>query len=264
MVARKLIDRPLRLAYQSFGRVTGMELYQERLEEVVRAAASPQTVIDVLRLPNAIVAGKGFASAQAMEVPALLRSLKRAVDDGYEAIAIGNGFDPGLWEARELFDVPVLGLFETVALFSLRVGWRFGVLCSGASGVARVEEIAARYGIAGRMVRPVAIGVTVPDVVAALSDIEFAKRIVGSLHPLVADLKERGAEVVAVASGALDVFLSTQESVSSDLPILPSVRILVRELETSAWFARLGMNQVSRAGRFAKPPKEVMNTLDGD
>ena len=260
-MAGELTERPLRVAYQSFGRAGGMEAYQGRLEEIVRAAASPPTVVDVLRLPDAIVAGKGFASAQALEVPALVRSLKRAVDMGYEAIAIGNGFDPGLWEARELFDVPVLGLFETVALYALRTGWRFGVLCSGRSGIARVEEMAARYGIAGRMVRPVAIGITVPEVVAAFSSPQAAGRIVESAGALVGDLASRGAEVVVVASGALDVFLARHPVEASPLPILPSVTILVKELATAAQLARSGVAFVSRAGRFASPPEAVRKAL---
>ena len=260
-MAGELTERPLRLAYQSFGRAGGMEAYQRKLEEIVHAAAPPPAVVDVLRLPDAIVAGKGFASAQALEVPALLRSLKGAVDAGYQAMAIGNGFDPGLWEARELFDVPVLGLFETVALYALRAGWRFGVLCSGASGVARVEEMAVRYGIAGRMVRPVGIGITVPEVVAAFSNQEAAGRIVESAGALVGELASRGAEVVVVASGALDVFLAGHPVEASPLPILPSVPILVKELATVAELARAGVAFVSRAGRFASPPDAARKAL---
>lgn len=240
-----------------------MEAYQSRLESAVDAAASPDTEIAVLRLESAVVAGKGFASAQALEVPALLRSIRRAVSRGFEAIAIGNGFDPGLWEARELFDIPILGLFETVSLYALRAGLRFGVLCSGRSGITRVEEMATRYGIASRMVQPAAVGVTVPEVVAAFSDPSVAQRISETVRSATDALEARGAEVVVIASGALDVFLGSQDSWTSDrLPILPSTPILVRELETSALLARLGVPHISRAGRFAKPPGEIVRTLD--
>ena len=239
-----------------------MEAYQSRLESAVRTAASADTEIAILRLENAVVAGKGFASAQALEVPRLLRSIRQAVSAGFESIAIGNGFDPGLWEARELFDIPILGLFETVSVYALRAGWRFGVLCSGRSGITRVEELATRYGIASRMVRPAAVGVTVPDVVAAFSDPSAAQQINETVRSATDELGARGAEVVVIASGALDVFIGSQQSsASARLPILPSTTILVRELETSALLARLGVPYISRAGRFAKPPSEVVSTL---
>ncbi len=238
-----------------------MELYQAKLTETVRSAASEGTEIDVLRLPEAIVAGKGFASAQALELRAMLRAIAAAVESGYEAVGIGNGFDPGLWEARELFEIPVLGLFETVSMFALRVGWRFGVICSGNSGVSRVEEMAARYGIAGRMVRPVAVGISVPQVVGSFGDPKAAAEIHDSVTSLAGELAARGAEVGVVASGALDVFLSTQPAISTPIPVLPSVKILVKELEAAAHMARLWIPSVSRAGRFAKPPASILEYL---
>ena len=124
----------LSLAYQSFGRVRGMERYQNRLEDVVRSVPIDADV-QVLRLPDTEITGKGFASAQALDLPVILRSMAAARASGASAIAVGNGFDPGLWEARELLDVPVVGLFEAVAFYALRVGWRLGVVTSGASGV---------------------------------------------------------------------------------------------------------------------------------
>lgn len=240
-----------------------METYQAELDTLVKSAASPGNEITVLRLPSALVEGKGFASAQALEVPSLLRSLARAVRDGYDAIAIGNGFDPGLWEARELFDRPVLGMFETVAFYGLRAAWRLGVLCSGSSGITRVEEMAARYGIGSRLARPLAIGIPVPEVVAAFSDPASAEVLLHGTNEALAELKRRGAEAVIVASGALGVFIEVQKSrLALELPILPAVQILVRELECAAGLAKLGVPYVSRSGRFAKPPSSVEETLN--
>ena len=243
-----------------------METYQSKLDDLVQSAASPGTEITVLRLESALVEGKGFASAQAIEVPALLRSVARAIHQGYDAVAIGNGFDPGLWEARELFDVPVLGLFETVAFYGLRTAWRLGVLCSGTSGIMRVEEMAARYGISSRLTRPVAAAVPVPKVVAAFSDAAVADTVLDATNEGLLELQRRGAEAVLVASGALGVFLEVNRSrLSPALPVLPSVQILVRELECAAGLAKLGAPYISRVGRFAKPPAAVENMLgNGD
>jgi Asp/Glu/hydantoin racemase len=254
-------ERPA-LAYQSFGRLRGMEGYQDRLEHLVRSVPVDAD-LRVLRLPDTEISGKGFASAQALDLPAILRSMASAAASGADAIAVGNGFDPGLWEARELLDVPVVGLFEAVAFYALRVGWRLGVVTSGASGVPRIEELATRYGIRSRMVRPATASVTVPMVVAAFDEPDLASRVLTATESAVHVLAERGADVVLVASGALDVFLAEAGRPDVGLPVLPSVTTLVHHLYGAALLARQGVPHVSRAGRFASPPPEILAAITG-
>jgi Asp/Glu/hydantoin racemase len=256
-------DDLLNLTYQSFGQMEGMEVYQTHLENMVHSAASTSSKVTVLRLESVLVEGKGFASSQALEVPSLLRSIAGAVENGTEAVAIGNGFDPGLWEARELFDVPILGLFETAIFYAIRVGWRVGVLCSGNSGLARIEELAARYGISSRLVRPEAVGVTVPNIVTGFQDSAVADQLLTATDASIEMLRRRGAELVIIASGALDVFFHAhRDRATSAIPVLPGVQILVRETETAAALARLGVPFISRVGRFAQPPASVMRSLN--
>jgi Asp/Glu/hydantoin racemase len=254
-------ERPA-LAYQSFGRMRGMERYQDSLERLIRSVPVDADV-RVLRLPDTEISGKGFASAQALDLPAILRSMAEAATSGADAIAVGNGFDPGLWEARELLDVPVVGLFEAVAFYALRVGWRLGVVTSGASGVPRIEQLGTQYGIRARMVRPASASVTVPMVVSAFDRPEVARRVLTATEAAIRTLAERGADVVMVASGALDVFLSEAGRPEGGVPVLPSVTTLVHHLYGAALLARDGVPYVSRAGRFASPPPEILAGLAG-
>jgi allantoin racemase len=253
-----LLDVPLKVVYQSFGQKIGMERYQSHLESLLATSVGPRTRLTVSRLESALIEGKGFSSTQALDLPALLKSILDAVDRGADAIAIGNGFDPGLWEARELVDVPVLGLFETVAFYGLRLGWRLGVLCSGTSGPARVEELAARYGIAMRLVRPCAVGVSVPVVMEAFEKADMRRSVVEASRQAIHTLAAQGAEVVMIASGALDVLLQTEAAGETwELPLLPATRILACELEAAAVLSRLGVPSVSRVGRFRSPPASI-------
>lgn len=254
----------MRLAYQSFGQEAGMERYREALAVVLNESVGSEHELTILELGSALVEGKGFSSAQAVEVPALLRSLAAAADAGFDAIAIGNGFDPGLWDARELLDVPVLSLFETVAFVGLRVGWRLGVLCTGRSGPARIEEIASRYGIASRLTRPTTLGVTVPHIMAAFSDVQIANELTGQIHAAVSELADEGAETVLIASGALDVFYQVHGGAATeDIPVLPAVRILAHELAAAATMSSQGLPVISRVGRFRSPPMSVQRLVRG-
>lgn len=64
-----------------------------------------------------------------------------------------------------------------------------------------------------------------------------------------------------VASGALDVFLDASGRPDVGPPVLPSVTTLVHHLHAAALLARNGVPHVSRAGRFASPPPEILAAL---
>ncbi|HVC39806.1 MAG TPA: aspartate/glutamate racemase family protein [Candidatus Dormibacteraeota bacterium] len=252
----------LRVTYQSFGQLTGMEAYQDLLRAEVAAAAGPGAEVEVRCLDQALLGGKGFSASEALELPALLGSLAGAISAGAEAVAIANGFDPGLWPARELFEVPVLGLFETVAFHGLRMGARLGVLCSGRSGPARIQEMVARYGINSRVALPRTLGIAVPEVVSAFENDQTFMGIGEQLEIEIARLAADGAELVLIASGALGSLLQFRGiDQAAGLPILPNVPILVQELLAAAAISRLGVPPISRVGRFAAPPEAVRESL---
>ncbi|MHB8587938.1 MAG: aspartate/glutamate racemase family protein [Candidatus Dormibacteraceae bacterium] len=251
----------MRLLYQSFGQSEGMEGYRAALETLL-AASVADAEVSLGALPSALLDGKGYASAHALDVPLLLDSIALKVDDGVDGVAIGNAFDPGLWEARELFEVPILGWFETLILYALRVGWRVGVLCSGLNGPARVEEMALRYGVAGRMVRPRSIGITLREMLPAFEDRDQATGVVEAAQRTCALLAEDGAETVIVASGMLDVLLETAGFTSlAGLPVLPGIPVLMHELEAAVALHRYGVPSVSRVARFRTPPPTVRAAL---
>lgn len=252
----------MHLLYQSFSQQEGSLPYSEALRRLLDGAASPQTTLTIGHIPAALMSGKGSGVVEALDLPALLKSVARHVAGGVSGIAIGNGFDPGLLEARELFDVPVLGWFETLTAYALRSAWRVGVLCSGASGPARIEAIAAVYGIQKRLVRPRSLGSNLPAILAAFGDAEAAEAIVAASERAAAGLAQDGAEAVIVASGMLDVLLETVGTKSlAGLPLIPGVPVLVKELEAAASLAALGVPFVSRVGRFRSPPREVFAAL---
>jgi Asp/Glu/hydantoin racemase len=252
----------VRLLYQSFGQEEGMGAYRQALTGLIARSVSEGTVVTLGGLPSALVEGKGYASAHALDLPALMTGVAAAVEDGADGVAIGNGFDPGLWECRELFDIPVLGLFETVSSYGLRAGWRLGVLCSGQSGPPRIMELASRYGTAGRMALPRAAGITVPDVLSGFTDAAAADRIADAAEEAATQLRQDGADILMVASGVLDTLLQAKGVTAlAGLPLLPGVQILLRELEAAVLLARAGAPVVSRAGRFRRPPEQVLRAL---
>ena len=60
-------------------------------------------------------------------VPELLRLVRRAPEQGYDAVVIACFSDPGLDAARELVDIPVVGIQEASMYLAAMLGSAFGV-----------------------------------------------------------------------------------------------------------------------------------------
>lgn len=252
----------IRILYQSFGQAEGMNAYRTVLNELVQRAAGADTEIVLGGLRTALLEGKGFGAAQALDVPLLLENVGREVAGGIDAVAIGNGFDPGLWEARELFDVPVVGWLETMLTYCMKVGWKVGVLCSGAAGPPRIEELITRYGVASRCLRPVALGKQMGNMLPAFEDPAVLAEVRSAADAACGQLADQGAEVVFVASGLLDTILEwEQPDTLGGIPFVPGIPVLVKEAEAAARIAQAGVPYVSRVGRFRAPPQSVIEAV---
>jgi allantoin racemase len=79
-------------------------------------------------------------------------------EQGVDGVLLAGSIDPGLDEARSAAGIPVVGITEAALAFSSFVGRRVGIVTvAGAadrlSFCRMIEEIAVRYGHAGRLVR---------------------------------------------------------------------------------------------------------------
>ena len=57
-----------------------------------------------------------------------LKAIKQAEKEGYEAVVVGCFLDPGVREARELVDIPVLGTASTTLQVCTLLGQRIGII----------------------------------------------------------------------------------------------------------------------------------------
>jgi allantoin racemase len=78
-------------------------------------------------------------------------SLAAAHAPGCDAVVIAVSYDTGLGAVREMLDVPVVGMTEAGLLTACMLGGRIGVIVFGRRVLPMYQELAARYGLAGRM-----------------------------------------------------------------------------------------------------------------
>ena len=104
----------MRLFYQSFGVSRGSRdgAYGQLLKRIVDSAAAPGTEISVSGLSPHRAIAEQYRYLEFLDTAEVLENGRRAESEGHDAFLIGNIFDPGLHEMRELLNIPVLGLCE--------------------------------------------------------------------------------------------------------------------------------------------------------
>jgi len=172
------------------------EAITDRIGAAARAAAPRGTTIEAVTVPFGlplIVSRADWLVAG----PAILAALS-ARRGGFDAAVIAVFGDPALDAAKELLDVPVLGISEAAFHAAAMLGRRFGVVSFTAALRPMFEECLAHHGLAARCA---GFRMGPPD--ASYPD-GFGEREKATLLALVrASVEQDGAEAVILAGGPL-------------------------------------------------------------
>ena len=132
-----------------------------QIEQVLSHIKRPETELTVVRVeeaPPAIESDTDIAQA----VPGVLRLVRRANAEGYDAVILACFSDPGLSAAREVSEILVLGIEETSLHVAAMLGHRFTVLTPLPQRVPKKEREIKAIGLAESLasVRPLDLTVT--------------------------------------------------------------------------------------------------------
>src|SRR6195952_2010229 len=119
-----------------------------RLAASAQKAAAPSTVIIPLTAPRGepYIATRAEAQIGGAIALEMLAEHHRDVD----AAIIAAFGDPGLLGARELFDLPVVGMAEASMLSACMLGRRFGIVTFARALGPWYEDCVAMHGLSGR------------------------------------------------------------------------------------------------------------------
>lgn len=226
------------------------EVVTEKVAAAARAAASPGTeVMPVTGTFGARVIATRSEHAIAEHSTIALVSRHAAACD---AVVIAVSYDTGLRGARELFDIPIIGMTEAGLLTACMLGGRIGLVVFGRRVLPMYQEVVAGYGLAGR--------------VAGWRVIESAAAYARGAHPeldrqLVAaanDLVERDFAETVILTGA--VMAGVPARLQPDVPV-PLVDGLVCGVRQAELVATLRFPK-PRAGSYASPGNRELVDVD--
>lgn len=186
---------------------------------------------------------------------ALALEMIAAYREGADAAIIAAFGDPGLAAARELFDIPVVGMAEAAMLTALMLGRRFAIVTFAAPLADWYGDCVALYGLAGRCA---AIRALAEDF-SALSSVQAEKED-ALLDLATRTVREDGADCV-ILGGAPLAGLAAKARGRCPVPVVDPISAAVKQAETLVTLALPKATAGSGARPAAKPNAGLADAL---
>ncbi len=243
---------------------TSVKEAEARLLENLRTVARPDTEVDVHYLKHSAYMVH-FYYTEMLNNIWLLDGVIEAEKQGYDAVIIGCADDPGIREARQAVDIPVIAPAEAAMMLSCSVGSRFSMITVMDELVAFCERNLCNYGMESRVVRPVRVHEIGEDWVNALFEMVINPEV---LFPRFEELChvciEDGAEVILPCCCALSPALSLagyREVTGTGVPIIDVTHAALKLAETLVDLKRtVGLGK-SRRRTYKSIPTEIRDAM---
>jgi allantoin racemase len=239
--------------------------YPRVLHEILDRVRDPDTEIRVAGITEIGGTGGQFRYLEYLETGEVLKNVQRAVREGFDAFLIGNIADPGLREAREIADIPVLGLCESAMHVACMMGANFSFVTINEKFTPRIVENVARYGLRERFAGASRMAIErITDLGPGFDNPEAQARILGQFNAAARKNTEAGAEVVIAAGGVVMALLAHAgvHETEDGVPILNGVTNLVKLGEATVKLNRImGGRFTSKKCAYAPPPPDQIETF---
>lgn len=256
----------MRIWHQSFTDLTVMPLYRKTIAEHARAVMGQDAAVSVHGLrpgtytkgcaPIDAIKHRYVAAVQEMQVCDAALVAER---EGFDALALGCFFDPGLRAARSLVDIPIAGLGESCALVACSLARKFGLVTLCEDQSADYTDMMLAYGLERRFAGAVALDPPI-DEFSLEADEQAARAIEERFDLACAAIIERGAEIIIPADGVLNEFLVRRRRLTArgDVPVMDSLGALFQHAAFLAKLARTTGTRVSRHQFYARPSRAMV------
>ena len=168
-----------------------------------------------------------------------------------DAAIISAFGDPGLEAAKELMDIPVVGVSEAAFLFAYTQGRRYSIICLTKRLRTWFLECAAQHGLDGRLASARTLTGPVPDITTAKQDL--ADELVEQCRLAV---EEDDAEVLILGGGPV-AGLAREIAPKLPVPVIDPVAAAVKLAEA---LVSLDLG-APRRGSFARPAAKPSQNL---
>ena len=252
----------MKLWYQSLARQAQTIDYGADLKKVIARAAEPGTTVHVQGLNEAAGIGAHFRFLEYHDTREVIYNALEAEKSGYHAFLIGNITDAGLREARELLNIPVLGLSETTLHMASIMGASFGLVAIAERWVPRLMENVERYGLRSKLAGIEVLETSPLELRKAFRDDARRRDVIANFTAAGEKLLAKGAEVLIPAGGEVGVFIVEAGLFElHDAPVVSGVMELVKMGEMAVRLHALTGRFTSKRLTYSGPPGDFLTRI---
>jgi allantoin racemase len=181
----------------------------------------------------------------------IIECMYEAGQEGYDAVMVACSGDPGVGEASEIVDIPIVGPMEAALFLACMYGNKYGILTVEDRRWAEFcEEMTVRYGLHSRLSGVERI--SIPSLEAFTKGFNDLPRMREELIAQSKKLIEAGANSIVIGSAGLSTMASAADLCKvpgSDAPIFDCLSAGLKMAEIRAdLHQKLGMPPISRIG----------------
>ncbi len=223
----------------------------ELLLRAAQLVAAPGTEIVPLTAPRGVPYIATRAEAQIGGAVALEMIAEH--QDGADAVIVAAFGDPGLFGARELFDVPVVGMAEAPMLTACMLGRRFSIVTFATALGPWYKDCVEMHGMSGRC----ASVRTLSGAFRSISEVQEEKEAL-LIELANAAVEEDEADVI-ILGGAPLAGLAAKVKDRVPVPLVDPIQAAVKQAEALVALAP----RKAIAGTFRRPdPKPTLGLPD--
>ncbi len=227
------------------------ETFVAETDVAYRAAARPDTVITTVGLD------RGPASIEcdyeeALAVPDVLAKVRRAAEEGADAVVIDCMMDPGLDAARELVSIPVVGPVQASFHLAAMLAYRFSVVTILERDLPLLDRLFRKYGVAEKVASVRVINVPVLE----LDD--EARVATAATEAAAQAVREDGAHAIVFGcTGMRGVTEAVAQALAEQGLAVPVINPSVAALKLAESLVDMGLSHSKRTYS-APPEKEIV------
>ncbi len=184
---------------------------------------------------------------EAYAIPPTLELVKKANQNGFDVVILACFSDPGLDAAKEVSDIPVVGIEEATLHMAAMLGAKFSIMTPRQQRIpSKIEHVHLR-GMSHFLASVRSLDLSVAETEADPG--KTKKRLIEVAKTAVC---EDGAEVIVMGCAGMAGYAQEIEEALNIKVLDPSAVAL----KTAEAMADLGLSH-SKVGLFAKPPEKV-------
>jgi len=183
----------------------------------------------------------------------------KAQRNGYDAFVVGHFQDAGLYEAKSVVDIPVIGLGEASMLYACQLGQRSGIVTINPKYISWLQQQITKYGLSARVTGVHAMTFQPGQIMDAFGSEDKILQVKNEFAEQAKPLVKQGVDVLIPGGGIpMLLFAAIQAHAVDGAPVVNGIPIAVKMAEMAVKLKRATGLEVSRVADFAKPPKHII------